>query len=52
MYGDIFSVDTSPCSIITKFETNCHQKNVAIEVNAMEKINVKAKYAKVSKPSN
>jgi hypothetical protein len=48
----VFSVDTSPCFIISKIETNCHKKNVAIEVNAMEKINVKEKYAKFSKPSN
>jgi hypothetical protein len=45
-------VDTSPCSIILKIQTNFHQKCVAIEVNAMEKISVKEKYAKVSKPNN
>jgi hypothetical protein len=31
-----------------KIETNFHQECVAIKVNAMEKISVKAKYAKVS----
>jgi hypothetical protein len=45
-------VDTSQCSIILKIETNFHKKCVAIKVNAMEKISLKEKYAKVSKPSN